>query len=234
MDRFATTQPGLIARARQGAPDALGEVCRAYWRPVYVFFRARGCAPEDAEELTQGLFESLMAPGKLAAFDPERGRFRRWLRGAARNLMLNDLRERRTQRRGGGWTRIDGDLESAEQDFQLEAQNGLQADKLFDRCWAETVAARVLARLRADCEQQGKGPAYARLAAHVLGEDEDAAEADRQPPGKSMVALRVERHRLKERLREHCERYLREEIARTVTREDLIDDEIRILFDALG
>lgn len=233
MDQFATTQPGLIARARDGSRDALGELCRAYWRPLYVFFRARGCAPADAEELTQRLCASLISPGELAAFDPERGRFRRWLRGAARHLLLNDLKRERAHKHGGGWTRIDVEVGAAEQSFQLDVQRGLGADRLFDRCWAETVAARVLARVRTDCEQEGKGAAYARLAAFVLGEEQDAAGADAGPPEGSLVALRVERHRLKERVRARCLRYLREEIAATVTCVDAIDDEIRVLFDAL-
>lgn len=233
MDRFATTQPGLIARARAGSRDALGEICRAYWRPLYVFFRARGCAPADAEELTQRLFASLMTPGELAAFDPERGRFRRWLRGAARHLMLNDLKRERARKHGGGWTRIDVDVGAAEQSFQLELARGLGADQLFDRCWAEAVAARVLDRVRADCEQEGKGEAYARLASFVLGDEEGTAAAEAEPPEMSLGAMRVERHRLKERVRARCLRYLREEIATTVARADAIDDEIRVLFDAL-
>lgn len=232
MDRFATTQSGLIARAREGEPDALGELCRAYWRPVYVFYRARGCAPADAEELTQQLFASLMAPRELAAFDPARGRFRCWLQGAAQHLMLNDLKRERARKRGGGWARLDLDVGAAEQTFQMEAPRGRGADQMFDRCWAETVTARVLARVRADCEQEGKGAAYARLAAFVLDEEEGLPPADERSPERSIVALRVERHRLKERLRGRCLRYLREEIAMTVGDPHAIDDEIRVLFDA--
>lgn len=231
-DPFATTHTSLIARARGGERDALGELCRAYWQPLYVFFRARGCAPADAEELTQQLLASLMVPGELAAFDPERGRFRRWLRGAARHLLLNDLKRVRAAKNGGGWTRLDLDMGSAEESFQLDIQRGLNADQLFDRCWAEIVAKRVLARVRADCEQEGKGAAYARLAAFTLDDDETPA-AQPGSAEKSVVALRVERHRLKERVRARCLRYLREEIGATVARPEVIDDEIRVLFDAV-
>lgn len=233
-DGFATTQPGLIARARGGGREALGELCRAYWQPIYIFFRAQGCAPPDAEELTQQLFASLVVPGELTAFDPERGRFRRWLRGSARHLLLNDFKRVRSGKRGGGWVRVDVDMSEVEERFQLDAQRGLGADRLFDRCWAETMVRRVLARVRADCEQEGKGAAYARLAAFVVGDDGVAEGAE--DPGvaeKTVVALRVERHRLKERVRARTLRYLREEIALTVASQDAIDDEIRVLFDAL-
>jgi DNA-directed RNA polymerase specialized sigma24 family protein len=226
-DRFATTQPSLIARARGGARDALGELCQAYWQPIYCFFRARGCPPADAEELTQRLFATLVAPGELASFDPERGRFRCWLLGAAWHVMLNDLKRARAPKHGGGWVRIEVDLGGAEEIFQLEARRGLDADRLFDRCWAETVARRVLARVRADCEQEGRGEAYARLAAFVLDDDDPADD-------RTTGALRVERHRLKKRVRARCLRYLREEIGMTVASPDAIDDEIRVLFDALA
>ena len=46
-------------------------------------------------------------------------------------------------------------------------------------------------------------------------------------------AWRVERLRLKDRVRARSLRYLREEIALTVASQDAIDDEIRVLFDAL-
>jgi len=234
MDHFATTQAGLIARARSGAPEALADLCRAYWRPLYVYFRARGWRSEDAEELTQQLCASLVVSGALATYDPEQGRFRRWLRGAARHLMLNDLKRARALKHGGGWTRIDIDVGPAEQSFQMELQSGLGADEMFDRCWAETVAARVLARVRADCEQDGKGAAYERFAAFVLGDEaEQETAGDRTASRKSPGALRVERHRLTKRMEPRCLRYLREEIATTVASTDAIDDEIRVLFEAL-
>jgi RNA polymerase sigma-70 factor (ECF subfamily) len=152
----------------------------------------------------------------------------------ARHLLLNDIKRAQAGKHGGGWLRIDVDMAGAEESFRLDAPRGLDADQLFDHCWAETVASRALARVRADCEQEGRGAAYARLAAFVAGdEDEEAGAAGSEAAEKADGALRVERHRLKERVRARCLRYLREEIAATVEAPEAIDDEIRVLFDAL-
>jgi RNA polymerase sigma-70 factor (ECF subfamily) len=217
---FETTQLGVIMSAGTGAPDALRALCETYWEPLYFFIRARGSTREDAEELTQQLFAALLVPGVLAKFDPSRGRFRGWLRGAAAHLLANERDRRTALRNGGGWTRLDLDVEAAEGTFQ--------------RAWARTVTRRVLERIRAEFEQEGKKAAFARLEALLSGEGSDTSEEDEaEIRGKNVVALRVERHRLKEKARARCLRYLREEIGRTVASQAAVDDEIRILFRAL-
>lgn len=231
---FQTTQLSIIVRAGGGAPDALRALCETYWEPLYSFIRARGSTREDAEELTQQLFAALLVPGALAKFDPSRGRFRSWLRGAAAHLLSNERDRRAALRHGGGWTRLDVDVEAAEGTFQLDAQRALAPDQLFDRVWARTVTRRVLGRIRAEFEKEGKEAAFARLEALLSGEGPETSEADEaEVRGKNVVALRVERHRLKEKARARCLRYLREEIGQTVADPAAIDDEIRILFRAL-
>jgi RNA polymerase sigma-70 factor (ECF subfamily) len=231
---FETTQLGVIMSAGTGAPDALRALCETYWEPLYFFIRARGSTREDAEELTQQLFAALLVPGVLAKFDPSRGRFRGWLRGAAAHLLANERDRRTALRNGGGWTRLDLDVEAAEGTFQQDAQRALGPEQLFDRAWARTVTRRVLERIRAEFEQEGKKAAFARLEALLSGEGSDTSEEDEaEIRGKNVVALRVERHRLKEKARARCLRYLREEIGRTVASQAAVDDEIRILFRAL-
>jgi len=52
--------------------------------------------------------------------------------------------------------------------------------------------------------------------------------------GRTANQLRVERTRLKDKLQPRYRRYLREEIGDTVANERDVDDEIRLLFDALS
>jgi RNA polymerase sigma-70 factor (ECF subfamily) len=231
---FRTTRLSVIARASVGAPDALRWLCETYWGPLYSFIRAGGRAREDAEELTQQLFAALVAPGALAKFDPRRGRFRSWLRGAAVHLLDNERDRRAALKRGGGWTRLDVDVDAAEGTFQQDAQRPLAPDQAFDRAWARTITNRVLARLRAEFEREGRRAPYARLEALLSGEGPETTEAEEAVArGKKVVALRVERHRMKEEAHERCLEYLREEIGQTVANAAAIDDEIRILFRAL-
>ena len=67
----------MIAAAIAGgntatAEAALGDLCRAYWYPLYAFARRRGLAPEVAEDSIQELFARLLARDFLKNVSPER------------------------------------------------------------------------------------------------------------------------------------------------------------------
>jgi DNA-directed RNA polymerase specialized sigma24 family protein len=63
-NEFPTTHWSRIIAAGDregaGAHEALAELCRAYWYPLYAFVRRKGHGPEDAQDLVQGLFASLL------------------------------------------------------------------------------------------------------------------------------------------------------------------------------
>jgi RNA polymerase sigma-70 factor (ECF subfamily) len=77
---FATTNWSLVLRAGKGdgqrAAEALEQLCRIYWYPLYAHARRRGNTPADAEDLTQGFFLSFLSRGDLAGLAPEKARFR--------------------------------------------------------------------------------------------------------------------------------------------------------------
>src|SRR4030095_7910076 len=56
---FASTRWTMILKASDStaasahALNALSELCRIYWRPVYGFLRREGYGREDAQDLTQ-------------------------------------------------------------------------------------------------------------------------------------------------------------------------------------
>jgi len=75
---FPTTHWGRVARA--GDPDALAELCEAYWYPIYALIRRKGHLPDQALDLTQDYFARLIEKGTISAADPTRGRFRAFLR----------------------------------------------------------------------------------------------------------------------------------------------------------
>ena len=64
-DLFATTRWTMIRAAggddTAAARAALADLCRQYWHPLYAYTRRCGCAPEDAEDLTQSFFARAFA-----------------------------------------------------------------------------------------------------------------------------------------------------------------------------
>jgi hypothetical protein len=66
---FTTTHWNVVLEAQGESPaaqEALEQLCRTYWRPVYGFIRRQGTRTEDAQDLTQGFFALLLV--LVAAF----------------------------------------------------------------------------------------------------------------------------------------------------------------------
>ena len=103
--QFDKTRWSMVLEAVQsrapGAPRALAELCRRYWRPLYVFARRRGRTPEDSEDLVQGFFEHLIGSHGLAAVDRSKGRFRSFLLASFQNFIAAETRRARAEKRGG-------------------------------------------------------------------------------------------------------------------------------------
>src|SRR5258708_1099504 len=80
---FALTRWSVVLAAgnsdSSNAQDALENLCRAYWPPLYAFVRRQGHSPADAQDLTQEFFARLLQKNSLGAVDPAKGRFRSFL-----------------------------------------------------------------------------------------------------------------------------------------------------------
>jgi DNA-directed RNA polymerase specialized sigma24 family protein len=93
--QFATTRWSLIlsaAKSQSGeekARAALEELCRIYWRPVFVFVCRRGYSMEDAKDLTQDFFVKILERNCLEHADRNRGRFRTLLLTSLQNFLIN-------------------------------------------------------------------------------------------------------------------------------------------------
>src|SRR3954462_1062632 len=85
-DRFGETAGSLVLAAGNAseprAREALAELCRVYWPPVYGYLRRRGYNRDDAQDLTQNFFHHLLQENSVRRASPERGRFRSFLLGA--------------------------------------------------------------------------------------------------------------------------------------------------------
>jgi RNA polymerase sigma factor (sigma-70 family) len=231
---FATTHWSMVAAAGASETDstrarqALEELCKGYWYPLYAFVRHRGYSSEDAQDVTQSFFARILETGGISSADPERGRFRSYLLGAVKHFLANEWHRSQAQKRGGGVTFLEWDALDPEARYALEAPPSTDPDAGFDREWAQESTARAMDKLRAELEARGKKELFDVLEGSLTGDE----------PTRTDIATRLEMtdgavknaiFRLRQRYRE----LLRVEIAKTVTDPSEIEIEMRHLVDAL-
>src|SRR5262245_29464765 len=140
--QFHTTHWSLIAAATgeggEATQAALEEVCRAYWYPIYAFIRRRGRGAEDAGDLTQAFFATLLEKEYLADADRERGRFREFLLTAVARFVAKERDKAAAQKRGGGRQLFPIDLADGEARYRHEPSHDWTAERVFERRWALT------------------------------------------------------------------------------------------------
>jgi RNA polymerase sigma-70 factor (ECF subfamily) len=234
-DIFATTHwTVVLAAGRRSTPQsdrALEELCRAYWFPLYAYVRRRGHTKEDAEDLTQAFFARFLEKNYLEGLSAERGRFRAFLLASLKHFLANEWDKSQRQKRGGHVPHLSLDWQTADTRFQIVDPAEPSPDRAFDREWAVALLARVIDRLSAECEAEGRGRQFAELKLFLtVGKgalsDADAAQA----LGLSAGAVRVAVHRLRRRYRQ----LLRDEIAQTLADPAQVDEEMQALFGAFS
>lgn len=232
--RFRTTQWGLVAAAScQGTPEcqrALATLCQQYWFPLYAFVRRQGYPVQEAEDLTQTFFATILETKALSAADPQHGKFRSFLLAAMRKFLVNEWVRAKAQKRGGGCEIVSLDAEDGEMRLAADSRTGQSPESYFDRQWAITVLNLALESLKAEYEKSGKEKVFARLQPLLAGNE---SESDQQQIGHELnmshSAVRVAIHRMRERYA----RLLRKQIAQTLDSDDGIEAELCYLFKAL-
>jgi RNA polymerase sigma factor (sigma-70 family) len=151
---FPPTHLSVVRQARSGDPEARARavetIAAAYWRPVYAHVRlSHRAEPADAEDLVQGFFAEALRRELFARYEPERARFRTFLRACVDAFVANERKAERRLKRGGGARAVPLDL--AELEGRL-ASDGRDPERAFDR----SVLAIALERLRERCERAGK------------------------------------------------------------------------------
>jgi RNA polymerase sigma-70 factor (ECF subfamily) len=215
--------------ASSQAADALAELCRVYWYPLYAYLRRGGSSPHDAEDLTQGFFAHLLARRFLDHVDREKGKFRSFLLASLKNYLADQRDRDHAQKRGGGATPVALDSLAAESRYRLEPADNLTPDRLYEKQWALSLLTQVLARLQAEMDGEGKNELFEALKGVLTGDRSDAYAAVAEKLGTTEGAIKTAAHRLRRRYRE----ILREEISHTVATPGEIEDEIRYLLSCL-
>lgn len=234
-EAFATTRWSMVFRASEGldnrAQRDLEDVCRACWYPIYAFVRRQGYSPEDSQDLAQGFFEHVLRNNVLSHADPERGKFRSFLLGALRHFVSNEARRMRAEKRGGRVQFVPMDVQEGEERYEREIAHPDTPEKLFQRSWAENLLQRAVDGLRRDYEKQGKGSLFEALHPYLAGSAnpnsyQELAQSLKMSSGTVAVAVF--------RMRKRYGELLRSEIAQTVDDPSDIEQEIRLLLDAVA
>jgi RNA polymerase sigma-70 factor (ECF subfamily) len=213
------------------ARKALTDLCRAYWLPLYIYARRRGCSHHDAEDLTQGFLADMLERGAINRADPARGAFRNFLLSSLRNYMNNAWDHDRAARRGGALEHVPVHGHEVDGVFDQIVAEGLTPDRAFDRGWALAVFDRALSRLREEQNKLGRARWFDRLKPMLqAGPKAGDYEAIANEFGVSKNVVAVSMHRLSGRYRQ----FVREEIAETVDRPEALEAELRELLASLS
>jgi RNA polymerase sigma factor (sigma-70 family) len=209
-----------------GAREAISELCRTYWMPLYAYVRRRGYSPEDAQDLTQEFFARLLERDAIAAVDPQKGKFRSFLLASISHFLSDEWDKARAQKRGGGLV-LPLDTALAETHFLQHATFNLSPEQVFEQRWALALLEEVYQKLRQEFEREGKGELFQSLRFALMGERSTIPYADlARQLATSAGAIKVAVHRLRQRYRD----LLRETIAGTVGNDPAeIEEELRYL-----
>jgi RNA polymerase sigma factor (sigma-70 family) len=235
---FRTTRWSRVARAaapaHPGAPTALAEMCHDYWPPLYAFARRIGRSPQDAEDLTQGFFATLIEKNTLAAAEQARGKLRTFLLAAFQHHIADVAKREHAIKRGGGTETLSIDAAETEAWFACESAERETPETLYHRRWAMLLLERALDQLEAERAAAGHGAEVAVLRPFLSLTVSGAAtyeEAARQL-GWTPNAVRVAVFRLRARYRE----LLLDLVAATLDDENpsTVEAEMRELLAALS
>ena len=235
--RFEPTRWSIVLASAKtqtpGAREALSELCRTYWHPLYAFARRRGQNHHQAQDTIQSFFLSLIENKSLSRADPLKGKFRSYLLTSLQHHMVSEHIHNSAQKRGGGSQPVSID----DQDIQLKFESTqtssarAPAEAVFEREWAVAAIEAALTQLEKDFARKGKRDVFSILKPFLTDDQPAGAyEQAAEKLGQNAGAVRTGVHRLRHDFRTH----LRREVAKTVDSPDQIEEEMRHLRTVLA
>jgi RNA polymerase sigma-70 factor (ECF subfamily) len=173
-DPFPSTRWSRVAGA--GDPKSprhaadLDALARDYWRPIQAFLQ-RFCRLDAADpaDLVQDFFVHALETGTVGRADPERGRFRTFLKTALRNFAIDRLRRTRAQKRGGERAPVPLDADGVPE----PAASDPGPDAALDAAWREVLLERALAALERQLAADGRQVQWRVFADYFLAAEPD-------------------------------------------------------------
>jgi RNA polymerase sigma factor (sigma-70 family) len=226
---LTTTHWSVVLDAQselRAAREALEKLCRIYWRPIYSFVQRQGIEPEEAGDLTQGFLALLLERKDLNTVRKEKGRLRSYLLASLKNFLADERRRAIAIKRGKGEQLIASQELRERERIDVERNDQLTADQIYERRWAFTVLEQVMRRLREEYRSAGNLRFFDQMKKMLMDEPgrpsqaEIASEFDMTQNAVKQVFCRF---------RQRYQTLLREEISHTVVIPGDIEDELRHL-----
>jgi len=235
IEQFCTTRWNVVLLAGEEvsprAGEALEQLCRTYWYPLYAYLRRLGYGPQDAQHLTEGFCARLVGKNVGATADRRNGKFRSFLLPSLNHFLAYERDRANEVNHAGGQVPISIEARDAENRYLQEPLPDLSPERIFERQWALAVLERALARLREEYASAGNTRPFGVLKKFLTsdaGEKVFGRVAEDLNVSAGSIAVTV--HRMRQRYRE----LVRAEIADTVAGTGDIDDETRWLVAALS
>jgi RNA polymerase sigma factor (sigma-70 family) len=220
---FQATLWTVVLKAKGHSRDALEELIKIYWKPVYVYIRRWGYPSEEAKDLSQGFFSDLLERDFLRGVSPEKGRFRTFLLTVLKRYLINESERKRAQKRGGGKAVLSLDYSRAERDFTIMPTSDETPERSFNRQWALEAMSRALAALAKEMDAD----TFQAIKPHLAGGP--AYDQTAKKLGITVTRLNNLIHRTRRRYRD----LLRAQVAGSLHDPAEADEEVRNLLDAV-
>lgn len=177
--KFPATRPSAVLAAQSPHPvereRGLAILVAAYWKPIYKYVRLRYRASnEDAKDLVQGFFARALEKDFFAAYDPERGSFRTYLRTCLDRFVANEKKAAGRQKRSPGAPVLSLDFADAEDELsRVEPRDDRTPEQSFHEEFVRSLFALSVERLRAECALRGKDLPFRLFERYELDRDPD-------------------------------------------------------------
>jgi RNA polymerase sigma-70 factor (ECF subfamily) len=190
---------GQGAAQPEQAQEALAELCRIYWYPVYGFIRHRR-SHDEAVDLTQEFFARQLELDSFRRVDREQGRFRSWLLKAVQNFLSNTRKFATAQKRDSRCT-LGFEALAAEERYTAERSDSYDPERAFLRRSTLALLQHVLQELREQYVSSGRAELFDQLSGFLPGQhalQEPIYEPIATRLGMSRDAVKVAVHRLRQ------------------------------------
>jgi len=212
--------------------EALGELCRIYWYPLYAYARRAGNSPEDAEDITQGFLAGLLERDGFGKTHRDKGKLRSFLLASLKNHMRDEWRKSQKEKRGAGVPVVSINIPESEAKYASFHVDKMTSEVAYDRFWVFALLEEVMKELGAECERNGKIGLLSKIGVYLNAEADDRCPYRELASefGLSESGMRVAVHRMRSRYRQ----LLREKISDTLSASDDFEVELNYLMGIFG